>query len=127
MRRSAALSLLLLLTTASAVAQAQSGSRHDMTPTVAAAPLSGELRIDGRLDEAAWGAATPVTLGTQLDPDEGKPPTERTEVRVLYDDRILYVGVTCRDCRFETTVEAQVGNRDLLGQTHGVVERGQQH
>src|SRR6478672_1322053 len=97
MRRSAALSLLLLLTTASAVAQAQSGARHDMTPTVAAAPLSGELRIDGRLDEAAWNAATPVTLGTQLDPDEGKPPTERTEVRVLVAHDAVYIGARMFD------------------------------
>ena len=34
---------------------------------------------------------------TQIDPDEGQPATERTEVRVLYDDRALYVGVRLFD------------------------------
>ena len=96
MRRSAALSLLLLTTSFTAV-RAQSGADHDRTPTVAAAPLSGDLRIDGRLDDAAWNAATPVTLSTQLDPDEGKPPTERTEVRVLVAHDAVYIGARMFD------------------------------
>ena len=96
MRRSSALSLLLL-TTVSAAARAQSGGQHDATPVVAAAPLSGELRIDGHLDEAAWNAATPATLATQLDPDEGKPPTERTEIRVLVAHDAVYIGARMFD------------------------------
>ena len=34
---------------------------------------------------------------TQVDPDEGKPATERTEVKVLYDDAALYVGARLFD------------------------------
>ncbi len=30
---------------------------------------------------------------TQVDPDEGRPASQKTEVRVLYDDENLYVGV----------------------------------
>jgi hypothetical protein len=43
---------------------------------------------------------------TQIDPDEGQPATERTEVRVLYDDRALYVGVRLFD-----RDAAQIGRR----------------
>jgi len=49
--------------------------------------------IDGRLDDAVWAAAPPSDSFTQHFPQEGAPPTERTSVRVLYDDRNLYIGV----------------------------------
>ncbi|MGA9116524.1 MAG: DUF5916 domain-containing protein, partial [Bacteroidota bacterium] len=53
--------------------------------------------VDGRLEEAAWHTAPPSADFTQYDPEEGAAPTESTLVRVLYDDRALYVGVLCRD------------------------------
>ncbi|HMC94496.1 MAG TPA: DUF5916 domain-containing protein [Polyangia bacterium] len=52
-------------------------------------------KIDGRLDDVAWRAALPSDGFVQHYPDEGAPPSEHTEVRVLYDDRNLYVGVDC--------------------------------
>jgi Domain of unknown function (DUF5916)/Carbohydrate family 9 binding domain-like len=52
-------------------------------------------KIDGRLDDAAWRAAVPSGGFTQHYPEEGAAPSEQTEVRVLYDDRNLYVGVDC--------------------------------
>ena len=53
--------------------------------------------IDGRLSEEPWAQAIPVGDFTQRDPDEGKPATERTEVRFLYDNTALYVGVRLFD------------------------------
>jgi hypothetical protein len=52
-------------------------------------------RLDGILDDEAWALASPISNFTQRDPNEGQPPTERTEVRIVYDDRALYVGVSC--------------------------------
>lgn len=57
----------------------------------------GTLRVDGVLDEGAWRAAAPATDFLQRDPDNGAPATERTEVRILYDDRRLVIGVECFD------------------------------
>src|SRR5450830_985489 len=51
------------------------------------------IKLDGRLDEPAWSTAPVTDAFTQMDPDEGKPASQRTEVRVLYDDAALYVGV----------------------------------
>jgi hypothetical protein len=48
--------------------------------------------IDGHLGDEAWKAALPTETFTQQYPDEGKPPAERTSMRVLYDDEALYVG-----------------------------------
>jgi hypothetical protein len=51
--------------------------------------------IDGVLDERAWQDAPPLTDFIQAEPFEGTPSTERTEVRILYDSKNIYIGVTC--------------------------------
>lgn len=53
--------------------------------------------IDGRLDETAWQRAPVIDGFTQVDPVNGAPPTERTEVRLLHDADTLYIGVRCFD------------------------------
>jgi hypothetical protein len=50
------------------------------------------IRIDGHLDEAAWSLAPALKNFTQLTPMLGLPSKKRTEVRVLFDDRYLYIG-----------------------------------
>ena len=54
-------------------------------------------KMDGRLDEPCWATAPPETSFTQTYPDERKPPTERTEFRVLFDNANLYIGVRAFD------------------------------
>ena len=53
---------------------------------------SAAIRVDGRLDEAPWAKALPATGFTQEWPLRGQRAQQRTEVRVLYDDRFLYIG-----------------------------------
>ena len=67
--------------------------------TMTAVRLSAEesIVVDGRLDDAVWARATPATDFIQLDPLNGSPATERTEVRIVYDGTSLYMGVTCFD------------------------------
>ena len=55
------------------------------------------LTLDARLDEEAWARAAVLDSFTQVDPVNGSPPTERTEVRLLYDADTLYLGVRCFD------------------------------
>lgn len=71
--------------------------RHGDAPTIQAAPLRGSIDIDGRLDDAAWQNATPVSTFTQRDPQEGQPASERTEVRILIGDDAIYVGARLFD------------------------------
>jgi hypothetical protein len=49
------------------------------------------------LDESAWARATTVSGFWQTRPDEGQPASERTEVRIIYTDDTLYIGVICFD------------------------------
>ena len=55
---------------------------HDQAPSAIAARRTGSVQIDGRLDEPAWQAATPITGFRQFDPQEGQPVSERTEARM---------------------------------------------
>ena len=83
---------------------------HAETPTVRVARAATSIRVDGRLDDAAWAAAEPVTSFTQYDPEEGKPASEATEARVLYDDEALYVGIRMHD---RGKISARLGRRDM--------------
>lgn len=68
------------------------------TPRVVTAVRTTEqITLDGKLDEAAWRLAIPAKDFIQLRPNNGAPAREQTEVRVLYDDDNLYVGLTCFD------------------------------
>ena len=64
-----------------------------------AAGVSDPPVIDGRLDDAAWARAAPMTGFIQREPQDGQPASERTEVRVVFDDEALYVGVWAFDSR----------------------------
>jgi hypothetical protein len=58
---------------------------------------STAIRVDGRLDEVAWQQAQPIGTFVQREPLEGAEPSEATEVRIVYNDQALYIGVVCRD------------------------------
>ena len=50
-------------------------------------------RIDGFLDDSIWDSAPVISGFRQKEPLEGEAATERTFVRVVYDDARLYIGV----------------------------------
>ncbi len=55
-------------------------------------PDGVDMRIDGYLGEEVWEMAEPVTDFTQQEPVEGGVPSERTEIRILFDRDALYIG-----------------------------------
>ena len=61
---------------------------------LSAVPVSEAPRLDGVLDEPLWKDAPLFDRFLQQVPDEGKPATERTEVRIVYTRDNLYFGVT---------------------------------
>lgn len=84
---------------------------HDRdAPVATARRIEATIRVDGVLDEAVWASATPVTGFTQYDPSEGRPASQGTEIRFLYDDEALYIGARMRDTMPPT---ARVGRRDM--------------
>jgi hypothetical protein len=71
----------------------------DANPTLTAYRLDSdaEISLDGFLDEAVWQNAPIATGFTQRFPNNGRPASERTEVRVLYTSTALYVGFMAYD------------------------------
>jgi hypothetical protein len=89
-------------------------ANHRTPPLAVATRMPGReaaMRIDGRLDEGIWAQARPTTEFTQTAPAEGQPATEKTEVRVLYDDNSIYVGARLFDSD-PNGVRAQLARRD---------------
>lgn len=62
-------------------------------PELRVGSVKGDLRIDGRLDEAAWAGADSISNLTQLEPREGNPPSGRTVVRILASEAEILIGV----------------------------------
>ncbi len=60
-------------------------------------PTSVPPVVDGVLDDFCWQNAPVISEFTQVEPTEGAAPTERTEVRIRYDQDHLYIAVRCYD------------------------------
>ncbi|MDX1673218.1 MAG: DUF5916 domain-containing protein [Longimicrobiales bacterium] len=91
-RWSTAPAALLLLACALPVAAQTPGD--DAAPTAQAHRLQGPagIDLDGHLDDVAWDRARPMTDFVQVEPREGAEPSERTVVRIVYDEDALYIG-----------------------------------
>lgn len=69
-------------------------------------------KIDGVLDDECW-----QTVGTwdggfvQQQPHQAKPPSQETEIKILYDDKYLYFAIICHDNEPEK-MSPLLGKRD---------------
>lgn len=107
---SAAVLALTLLAGAVQAPPDDSSGEPPAAPTARSVEREGGVSLDGRLDEAAWERAEAVTAFTQVDPDEGEPVSQRTEVRILHDAEALYVGARLWD---DGPVTTRMGRRDM--------------
>jgi hypothetical protein len=53
--------------------------------------------VDGRLNESIWNNATPFSDFRMVESTPGSDPTEKTEVRIIYDQNSMYIGIRCYD------------------------------
>jgi hypothetical protein len=93
--------------------QGDNGGRRTMT----ALRLDEDdtVMLDGRLDEPFWGRAVPAASFIQQDPQNGRPATEPTEVRIAFDGDALYMGVTAYDSEPEGWIAWQRRRDEGLG------------
>ncbi|MEZ5014956.1 MAG: DUF5916 domain-containing protein [Chitinophagales bacterium] len=83
--------------------------------------IDRNLELDGSLDEPEWSRTPVEDAFMQTDPDPGAEPTERTEVRIVYNDTYLYVGITAYDTEADKLVRVSldrdfnIGNEDGTG------------
>jgi hypothetical protein len=109
--------IALSIALASVVSTSQSDSlrsKYVVAPTVQASRTGdNSIALDGVLSESAWSTAHAVSDFTQREPNEGAAATERTEVRVLYDENALYIGARLYD-QSPDSVMAQLARRDRV-------------
>ena len=83
----------------SALAQPSPSERTNgrfAAPVAQAVRLDQPPAIDGDvLGDPAWAALPEIEGFWQTTPDEGNPATERTTVKIAYDDRFFYLSVVC--------------------------------
>jgi len=65
------------------------------TPTLRAAVTATDLRTDGRAAESAWTLADSSDAFSQVEPNEGAPPSGRTVVRALVTTNALVFAIRC--------------------------------
>ena len=80
----------------------------------------GSVRLDGVLDDQVWRESVPITDFIQKEPNEGGPPTEKMEVRIVYDDSAVYIGARMYN-RERTPIQAPLGRRDVVDQAEYVL------
>jgi uncharacterized protein DUF5916 len=102
--------LLLLISGLAVAARAANWPDH---PTLHAVRVRGASPlVDGDLSDPAWRDAPEFTDFTQHDPDDSRPPTMRTSIRVVYDDNAIYFGAVMSDPKPPTAVLLR---RDTFG------------
>src|SRR5687768_8910683 len=112
--------IVLLLVLACAPAHAQRATSRVAEPAVPekagkelVAHYVGDTppRIDGDLDDEIWQQAQAIDDMVQNDPNNMETPTERTVVKVAYDDRSVYVAVM-NFMRDPSRITTALGRRD---------------
>jgi hypothetical protein len=89
------------------VVQAQATTTPPLLPTAATVRATRAAEppvLDGRDDDAVWRAAPAIDRFLEAKPSEGAPPRLRTEARVAYDSRNLFVFVRAFDPRPDSIV-----------------------
>jgi Domain of unknown function (DUF5916) len=74
--------------------------------------LAGPVKLDGRIDEAAWQGLTPFVMVMQS-PTYGEPSSERTEALIGYDDEFVYVAGRLFD-REPGLIQSPTKKRDAM-------------
>lgn len=67
--------------------------------------------IDGVLEPRVWAKANIINVFSQYLPDHDTDPSQYTEVRLLYDDKYIYIGALLYDAAPDSILK-QLGQRD---------------
>ena len=79
------------------VAAEVTGTAQQPAPVAQAVRVTERITVDGRLDEPVWERAQPATDFIQWEPNPGMLSSEKTEVRFVYNEDNLYIGIAAYD------------------------------
>src|SRR5687768_3236588 len=75
--------------------------------------LNAAITLDGIPVEEAWNAVEWGGDFIQWQPNEGKPPSQQTNFKILYDEKFLYIAYRCHDLAPDSIVK-RMGRRDAF-------------
>jgi len=84
--------------------------------TLDATRITQKINLDANLDETAWQTASVATDFVYLWPSTGKSGSQKTIVKILYDDGSLYIGAHCFDSSPDSIFH-RLSKRDELDNT----------
>ena len=114
--------LFLVATTSISFAQdAEIFKPDSVKKIIEATQITSSLRIDGVMNDAEWRKIKPTSGFIQIEPFQGKNPTQNTEVRVLYNKQFLYFGIFARDSLGKKSIRATDFKRDFNVRQHDMI------
>ena len=108
----------LLLAYSNAVAQLNVAADQRPRPSVVATELADKPDLDGMVvGDFAWEGVTPTSGFTQIQPNEGRDATQKTDVFIAYTNTALYIGVMAYDDDPSTIIVADSRRDSSLDET----------
>ena len=80
--------------------------------TIRAVRLTSPLRIDGTLDEALYREVEPASDFVQIDPHDGQPAVDQTQVWLAFDEENVYFSVNALERDMDSLVANEM-RRDI--------------
>ncbi|MCX6274468.1 MAG: DUF5916 domain-containing protein [Bacteroidetes bacterium] len=82
--------------------------------------ITETIKLDGKLDEQSWQQAQVENDFMQEDPAAGAAPSEKTEVKIIYDDEFLFLGLRAFDSEPQKLVRSALERDFKIDQDDGV-------
>ncbi len=95
-------------------------AQDPVQPVLRSGRLTSSFTLDGLLFESDWMTADSIVAFTMVEPGLDVPPTYQTTVKVLADQKYLYIGLVCYDSEpgkivsFSKARDADLGNEDNI-------------
>ncbi len=110
--------LLLFLSSRAIVSLGQARDDQNFSPpedppVVTAQKVKGIIKLDGKLSEEDWQRASVTSDFFRMEPRQGGTYLYDTRVKILYDEKNLYVGAFCKDSLGRKGVRVQDLRRDF--------------
>ena len=76
-------------------------------------------RLDGYLTDKVWTLAVPFVDFKMVEPVPNSSPTEKTELKILYDRDYLYIGVSCHEREIHEIAANSMAHDGIVNDPHG--------
>lgn len=114
MKRALTLAATIIITLSSLLAQSSDKSKYYATR------ISDPPQIDGVLDDEAWKNGEWAGNFTQHEPYSGRPASQRTEFKILFDDNNIYVAIRAYDTSPDSIVKRLTRRDEADGDMVGI-------